>query len=403
VARDFRLGRCNKNTANAARNAYLRAIKKAAANHWNEMVTKTDPSSLWNTVRKAFPKPPASLATILGATTFEDKAQVLRQHLFPPLPPSTPHTPSENLNGFDPVLATEITTALAAIPPSSAPGDDTFPVAMWKSLHTLRPDILTTMTNWSLSCRTLPSILKKVLAVVIPKPGKPDYSIPKAYRMISLLPTLSKTIEHVVLARLTVFAPQCLSPLQFGSRKGRSPLDAVHLLLEKVTQAANKGLFSSALFMDVMGAFDKVLHGRLAEIMIECDFPAYLVDWIQSYLTDRSVRISDGAASEPDFTPVTVGIPQGSPLSPFLFNVYSSQLFKYQSQHTTELKMSYVDDFCLLAISRSWQHNATLLSNSGNELQTHANAGGMHFDISKTELFHFPCKKTVPPPDAPTV
>ncbi|KAF8436672.1 hypothetical protein BGX38DRAFT_63677 [Terfezia claveryi] len=67
------------------------------------------------------------------------------------------------------------------------------------------------MTDWSLRCHTLSALLKKVLA--------------------------------------------CLSPFQFGSSKGRSPLDAVHLLLEKVTKASHQGLFSSALFLDVMGAF----------------------------------------------------------------------------------------------------------------------------------------------------
>jgi len=78
--------------------------------------------------------------------------------------------------------------------------------------------------------------------------------------MISLLPTLSKTIQHVVLARITVVAPNCLSPLQFTCRTGYSPLNAIHLILEKVHQVSNNKLYSSALFLDVQGAFDKVLH-----------------------------------------------------------------------------------------------------------------------------------------------
>jgi len=127
--------------------------------------------------------------------------------------------------------------------------------------------------------------------------------------MISLLPTLSKTIEHVALARMTVFTPNCLSLLQFACRKGYSPLDAVHLILEKVHKASNNNLYSSALFLHVQGAFDKVLHQRLAEIMTNNNFPPYLVDWVQSYLSDRSVRITDGALSEPSFIPIQVGTP----------------------------------------------------------------------------------------------
>ena len=159
--------------------------------------------------------------------------------------------------------------------------------------------------------------------MVISEPGKPNYSIPKVYRMISLLPTLSKVIEHVILARLTVFAPKILSPYQFGSRKKYSALDAVHLLLETATHAAQYEKFTSALFLNVMGAFDKVLHGRIATIMTSAEFLPYLVDWVQSCLCRQSIRITDGAASENQFTHVAVGIKQGSPLSPFLFNVYS--------------------------------------------------------------------------------
>ncbi|KAF8415584.1 hypothetical protein EV426DRAFT_579028 [Tirmania nivea] len=146
--REFRAGRrTSKNNYNAARNAYLRAIKKATAKHWNEVCENTDPPSLWNTVRKAFPKPAASIVTINGPTTFEDKAAILRQRLFPPPPPSSPHIPSMNMTGFIAVLEKEVENAIQAIPPSTAPGDDTFPTSGWKTLHLIRPDILTAMAD----------------------------------------------------------------------------------------------------------------------------------------------------------------------------------------------------------------------------------------------------------------
>jgi len=107
--------------------------------------------------------------------------------------------------------------------------------------------------------------------------------------MISLLPTLWKTIEYVMLAKMTAFAPHSLSPLQFACRKGYSPLDDVHLILKKVHKVSNDKLYSSALFLDIQGVFDKVLHQQLGEIMTMNDFPPYLVDQVQSYLSDRSV------------------------------------------------------------------------------------------------------------------
>jgi len=133
------------------------------------------------------------------------------------------------------------------------------------------------------------------------------------------------------------------------------------------------------------------------------NFPLYLVDWVQSYLSDRSVRITDGAASELSFTPIQVGIPQGSPLSRFLFNVYSSPLCHNHQRLGVELMVSDVDDYCLLATSVSWQRNAITLTAAGNQLQLEANQGGMNFNLSKTELFHLPCGKHLPTADLPGV
>jgi len=65
--------------------------------------------------------------------------------------------------------------------------------------------------------------------------------------------------------------------------------------------------------------------------------------------------------------------------------------------------VSYVDDYCLLAISVSWQGNAITLIAAGNQLQLEANQGGMNFDLSKTELFHFLCSKIIPTAELPGV
>ena len=78
--------------------------------------------------------------------------------------------------------------------------------------------------------------------------------------MISLLSTLSKVIEHCVHNRMTSFADTCFATTQCGSRKKHSPLNAVHLLFEHAPKAAKTGLFATALFLNVQGAFNKVLH-----------------------------------------------------------------------------------------------------------------------------------------------
>jgi len=118
---------------------------------------------------------------LMEATTFEDKAQGLRQAFFLDNGPPPQHQPSDSLEGFHTVTQEEVLKALEVIPPKSALGDNTLPPSVWIRLYKIHPYILTNMADCSLRNRTLPTILKRVLTMVIPKPGISDYFVPKAY------------------------------------------------------------------------------------------------------------------------------------------------------------------------------------------------------------------------------
>jgi len=50
------------------------------------------------------------------------------------------------------------------------------------------------------------AVVKTAKIVAPKKPGRADYTVPKAYRPISLLPTMSKSHEVIVAARLFYLA-----------------------------------------------------------------------------------------------------------------------------------------------------------------------------------------------------
>ena len=82
----------------------------------------------------------------------------------------------------------------------------------------------------------MPKAWKIAKIVTIRKPGKADYTVPKAFRPISLLQTISKGLEAVVAARLSYLTEKfhLLPPNHFGGRPRRSAEHALNVLVERI-------------------------------------------------------------------------------------------------------------------------------------------------------------------------
>ncbi|GFT72775.1 probable RNA-directed DNA polymerase from transposon BS [Trichonephila clavipes] len=144
------------------------------------------------------------------------------------------------------------------------------------------------------------------MAVVIPilKPNSDD-SNPQKYRPISLLSSLSKAYEFVILNRLNqhCLARNIIIPEQHGS--------TVTQLL-RVTELVHTGFqnhqATGMLFVDIAKAFDKIWHDGLISKMMRLGFSDQILKIIHSYLNSREFRVRvENCLSSP--LPVKSGIP----------------------------------------------------------------------------------------------
>jgi hypothetical protein len=124
----------------------------------------------------------------------------------------------------------------------------------------------------------------------------------------------------------------------------------------KLLQAAGQKV--SSLFHDIKGGFDNVRGSILAARLQKHNTPTYIVNWVLSFLSNRSCRLLFKSGPMV-FEPVEVGVHQGSLISPLLFVIYVAPL------HTVLLpkgiKLSSVDDFALTKASNSYRTNIHLL------------------------------------------
>ena len=75
------------------------------------------------------------------------------------------------------------------------------------------------------------------------------------------------------------------------------------------------------MLVDFSKAFDLVDHSVLLNKLKQLNINTSLWLWIQSFLTDRTQQVKlPGALSTKRFCPA--GVPQGSVISPLLFNVF---------------------------------------------------------------------------------
>ena len=187
---------------------------------------------------------------------------------------------------------------------------------------------------------------KEAKIIVIPKPEKLDYTIPKAWRPISLLQTFSKGLEKIIAQRVSEYLERTgqLALTQFGARPRRSTEQALTILVEKVYDAWRAGKVLSLVTFDVQGAYNGVNKDVLQQRLRKCKILEFFVKWIYSFYSNRKAAIAfDNFCS--NIVDVTQpGLPQGSPLSPVLYILFNSDLL-IGTINAVEGDIGFVDDY----------------------------------------------------------
>lgn len=232
-------------------------------------------------------------------------------------------TPVEVSDNF---LVTEnyIKCILKSLKPKKAPGIDGVSNIFLKNLPKIGITVLTNIINSCLKACYFPKIWKEAKIIAICKPKKP-HDAPSSYRPISLLSSISKVLEKVLKEKLTNYndSNNIIPNEQYGFRNGLCTIHPLKRISKFIKSNFNQGKSTGMILLDIKAAFDSVWHKALIYKMIRHRFPNELVCIIQSFLKDRSFKVHIGKTTS-DLISIPAGCPQGSCLSPLLYNIFTS-------------------------------------------------------------------------------
>ncbi|KAI1858285.1 uncharacterized protein JN550_012816 [Neoarthrinium moseri] len=249
----------------AAKREFRRVVRRAKREHWQALIDGADNQKeifrivSWHKLSLGLSAPPIAA----NGTTYEsqlEEAKALRKATLERNNASNDINDPWSVNvqprtsiRFDLEITSEEVEACTVGSRSTSPGVDGLTVRILKACWPVIGERVRNLFQTCISNGHHPAPFKVAEVVMIPKPGKKDYSDPGTYRPISLLSCLGKGLERLLARRMawTVVEHGILASQHFGALPKWSATDLVAALIHDIKQALDQGLVATLVTADV--------------------------------------------------------------------------------------------------------------------------------------------------------
>ncbi len=257
--------------------------------------------------------------------------------------------------------------------PDTAAGADKITYSMIRKGGEAAQDELLKIINTSYATGLLPSAWKEATIHPVPKPRDPGKTRP-----ISLLSCFGKTAERMVLNRLHWVA----GPLHeniFAYTRNIGTRDCLFDMLTSIS-----GRKAVVIFLDMEKAFELANARAILTALAKKGVAGKLLAWVKDFLTGRKARVQfQGRLS--DYATFENGTPQGSILSPHLFNTLMEELVSLPLTTGSKI-LCYADDIAIITTGPLHLQKA---QNAITAVAKKCNSLGLKINFEKTKAMYF--------------
>jgi hypothetical protein len=289
------------------------------------------------------------------------------------------------LNNF--VSLEELEAALKKCNSFSSPGPDKISYIMLKKLPVHIKIHICKIASKCIQWGYFPAKWKCAEIIMIPKPGK-DKTKVKNYRPISLISCFGKVIERIITKRLRsyVLENKLISKYQCGFLPKMCTDIHIFRLSQDIYTGLKRKHSTTAIFLDVDGAFDRVWINGLKYKLMDYKLPINFISLLSTFLDNRHFLVKEGHSLSSTIFP-TAGTPQGSVLSPLLYVLFTND---FPHPFTNSITISqYADDTAFWYTGKNLKHIQKKLQEYINLIENWNKKWFIKINPSKTQLICF--------------
>lgn len=393
---------------------YKQNIKKTKEDSWRNFVTEIVKCNIFslpyklacNKLRKPVNIPQIRKTDNSLTTSLTESIKYILDTLFQEENPQT-HTQFQkstiaNLshppqtNDDEPFTDLELELIMNKIKPKVTPGPDNLKTNLVKGLYNANKEFFLKIFNAALEFGYFPIQWKNTKTILLNKKAE-NPELPSSYRPICITSILGKALEKLINNRIYHFLHKnkLLSKHQFGFTHNTSAVLAMYQIKQNILAAKESNLTSIIISLDITGAFNSLWTPFVLQILKNQNCPKNLFQITQSLLTNREITYY--TKSKITRKKNILGCPQGSPISPLLWNLIISTLLNKTFDNNVQVQ-AFADDVTITTHGKTRKNIEDSANRTLDEISQWGKQHNLEFNPSKCKFIIIGSKYHKRPP-----